>query len=241
MTDMQPVTCSLCRRPLDGKVTRHHLYPQKSGRKKGRKAHAKEFPVVSLHKICHRMIHVLFSEKYLAEHLDTIEALSAHPEMHSFLDFIAEKPPSFDVRVRRHKKKNKRDNRHCAGEKREKICYRPLHASTDDARGCRGGAAMASVHGERVDHLGLMAWMIQDCGLIRRIDARLLPDAQAEISPGEAVAGMILNGLGFAKRPLSLTPQVCANQPLDRLWRAGVDAPMCTRLKRGRTRDEIPA
>jgi hypothetical protein len=107
MTDMQPVTCSLCRRPLDGKVTRHHLYPQKSGRKKGRKAHAKEFPVVSLHKICHRMIHVLFSEKYLAEHLDTIEALSAHPEMHSFLDFIAEKPPSFDVRVRRHKKKTK--------------------------------------------------------------------------------------------------------------------------------------
>jgi hypothetical protein len=52
MTNTQPVTCPLCRRSLDGKVTRHYLYPQKYGRKKGRKTHAKEFPVVSLHKIC---------------------------------------------------------------------------------------------------------------------------------------------------------------------------------------------
>src|ERR1700752_2577583 len=72
MTDTQAVTCPLCQRPLDDKVTRHHLYPQKIGRKKGHKAHAKEFPVVSLHKICHRMIHALFSEKYLAAHLNTV-------------------------------------------------------------------------------------------------------------------------------------------------------------------------
>jgi hypothetical protein len=109
MTDTQAVTCPLCRRPLDGKVTRHHLYPQKYGRKKGRKAHASTFPVVSLHKICHRMIHALFSEKYLAEHLNTIEALRAHPDIRSFLEFIAAKPPSFDARVRRNKDKRHRD------------------------------------------------------------------------------------------------------------------------------------
>jgi hypothetical protein len=109
MTETQPVTCPLCRRPLDGKVTRHHLYPQKFGRKKGHKAHAKAFPVVNLHKICHRMIHALFSEKYLAKHLNTIEALRAHPEMQSFLEFIAEKSPSFDVRVRGNKEKRQRD------------------------------------------------------------------------------------------------------------------------------------
>ncbi|MDQ3830375.1 MAG: HNH endonuclease [Candidatus Tectomicrobia bacterium] len=109
MTDTQPVTCPLCRRPLVGKVTRHHLYPQKYGRKKGHKAHAKAFPVVSLHKICHHMIHALFSEKYLAERLNTIEALTAHPEMQSFLEFIEDKPPSFDVRVRSSKDKKQRD------------------------------------------------------------------------------------------------------------------------------------
>ena len=77
--------------------------------KKGHKAHAKEFPVVSLHKICHRMIHALFSEKFLVEHLNTIEALRAHPAMQSFLEFIEDKPPSFDVRVRGNKEKRQRE------------------------------------------------------------------------------------------------------------------------------------
>jgi hypothetical protein len=44
------------------------------------------------------------------------------------------------------------------------------------------------------------------------IDARLLRHDQEEISAGEAVAGMILNGLGFANRPLSLTPQFFCQQ-----------------------------
>ena len=61
---------------------------------------------------------------------------------------------------------------------------------------------MESVHVERLDHLGLIASMIKDLGLISMIDARLVPDEQEEITPGEAVAGMILNGLGFANRPL---------------------------------------
>jgi hypothetical protein len=55
------------------------------------------------------MIHALFSEQYLAEHLNTIEALRAHPKMWVFLKFIAEKPASFDVRVRSHKAKRQRD------------------------------------------------------------------------------------------------------------------------------------
>jgi hypothetical protein len=109
MTDTQPSTCSLWLRPLDGKLTRHHLYPQKYGTKKARKAHAKEFPVVSLHKICHRMIHLLFSEKYLGEHFNTVEALRTHPDMQSFLEFIEETPPSFDVRMRRNKEKRQGD------------------------------------------------------------------------------------------------------------------------------------
>ena len=73
------------------------------------------------------------------------------------------------------------------------------------------------------------------------IDARLVPDEQEEITPGEAVAGMILNGLGFANRPLSLTPQFFTNKPRDLLLRPGVRAAMCNRLKLGRTLDAIHA
>src|SRR2546430_1217777 len=128
-----------------------------------------------------------------------------------------------------------------SGEKREKIFYLPLNASTDDFRGFRGGAEMASVHVERLDHLGLIACMIKDVGLISMIDARLVPDEQEEITPGEAVAGMILNGLGFANRPLSLTPQFFTNKPLDLLFRPGVRAEMFNRFKLGRTLDEVHA
>jgi transposase len=100
---------------------------------------------------------------------------------------------------------------------------------------------MASVHVERLDHLGLVACMIKDVGLIRMLDARLIPDAQEEITPGEAVAGMILNGLGCANRPLSLTPQFFTNTPLDLLFRPGVRAEMFNRFKLGRTLDEVHA
>jgi transposase len=100
---------------------------------------------------------------------------------------------------------------------------------------------MASVHVERLDHLGLIAYMIKDLGLISMIDARLVPDEQEAITPGEAVAGMILNGLGFANRPLSLTPQFFANKPLDLLLRPGVRAEMFNRFKLGRTLDEVQA
>jgi transposase len=100
---------------------------------------------------------------------------------------------------------------------------------------------MESVHVERLDHLGLIACMIKDLGLIRMIDARLVPDEQEAITPGEAVAGMILNGLGFAHRPLSLTPQFFTNKPLDLLFRPGVRAEMFNRFKLGRTLDEVHA
>src|SRR5262252_49804 len=83
--------------------------------------------------------------------------------------------------------------------------------------------------------------MIKDLDLIRMIDARLVPEEQEEITPGEAVAGMILNGLGFANRPLSLTPQFFTNKPLDLLFRPGVRAEMFNRFKLGRTLDEVHA
>src|SRR5882724_2480660 len=98
-----------------------------------------------------------------------------------------------------------------------------------------GGFSMESVSVERLDHLGVVASVIKDLGLIEMIDARLLVHDQEEITAGEAVAGMILNGLGFSDRPLTLTPQFFANKPLDLLFREGVDAEMFNRFKLGRT------
>ena len=100
---------------------------------------------------------------------------------------------------------------------------------------------MASVSVERLDHLGVVASVIKDLGIIEMIDARLGLHEQEEITAGEAVAGMILNGLGFSDRPLTLTPQFFANKPLDLLFREGVRAEMFNRFKLGRTLDEANA
>ena len=62
---------------------------------------------------------------------------------------------------------------------------------------------MEQVRVERLDHLGVIVSVINDLGLMDRSDTRLVPDTQDMITPGEAVAGMICNGLGFANQPLS--------------------------------------
>jgi hypothetical protein len=62
---------------------------------------------------------------------------------------------------------------------------------------------MEQVRVERLDHVGVIVSVLKDLGLIDMIDTRLVPDQQELITPGEAVAGMILKGLGFANRPLS--------------------------------------
>ena len=100
---------------------------------------------------------------------------------------------------------------------------------------------MEQVRVERLAHLGLIASVMKDLGLIAMIDRRLVPDEQEVSTPDEAVAGMLLHGLGFANRPVSLTPQFFANKPLALLLREGIDAEMFNRFKLGRSLDEAYA
>lgn len=72
---------------------------------------------------------------------------------------------------------------------------------------------------ERLDHLGVIAGVIKDLKLVEFIDDRIPRDIREEISCGEAVAGMIINGLGFSDRPLTLTPQFFENKALESLFR----------------------
>ena len=57
------------------------------------------------------------------------------------------------------------------------------------------------------------------------------------LSAGETVAGMIINGLGFSNKPLSLTPLFFKNCPLSLLFREGVEADDFNRFKLGRVLD----
>jgi transposase len=91
---------------------------------------------------------------------------------------------------------------------------------------------------KRIDHLGIVAGIIKDLGIVELINERIPEHPKEEISAGEAVAGMIINGLGFSNRPLSLTPQFFQSKALERLFRKGIDASFFNRFKLGRALDD---
>jgi transposase len=90
---------------------------------------------------------------------------------------------------------------------------------------------------QRIDHLGIIAGIIKEIKLIELIDDRISMKDDEKISTGEAVAGMILNGLGFSNRPMTLTPQFFENKALEKLFREGVKAEYFNRFKLGRALD----
>jgi hypothetical protein len=66
-------------------VDRHHWVPRREG---GREA-------APMHTVCLRKIHAVLSEREIAQGYATPEALRAHPEIATFLGWIAGKPPEF--------------------------------------------------------------------------------------------------------------------------------------------------
>ena len=63
----------------------------------------------------------------------------------------------------------------------------------------------SKVSTQSIDHLGLVAGMIEELKIVEVID-RLIPNAK-ELSHGKAIAAMILNGLGYVNKRLYLTPR----------------------------------
>lgn len=98
---------------------------------------------------------------------------------------------------------------------------------------------MQTIKVQRLDHLGVVAGVIRDLGIIKHIDAQIVLDDQQEITTGEAIAGMIINGLGFSARPISLTLQFFENKPMELLFRPGVCPRHFNRFKLGRSLDKV--
>jgi transposase len=76
---------------------------------------------------------------------------------------------------------------------------------------------------ERIDHLGIVSGICQEIGLIETIDQQI-GETGRQVSVGQAVQAMVLNGLGFASRALYLTPEFFRNKPVARLMGAEIKA-----------------
>lgn len=84
--------CPICGRPMfkGASVDRHHWQPKSRG---GTEA-------VYLHRICHRKLHSIFSNKELAAGLAAPEQVRQHPEIQRFIRWVRRQPPE---RVLRHR------------------------------------------------------------------------------------------------------------------------------------------
>lgn len=60
---------------------------------------------------------------------------------------------------------------------------------------------------QNLDHLGIVAGLVDELGLVEQINQRVGQDPRERISAGVVVKAMILNGLGFVTAPLYLFEQ----------------------------------
>jgi transposase len=73
-------------------------------------------------------------------------------------------------------------------------------------------------HSLALDHLGLVAGMFDELGIGDVLDqaTRQNPEMR-DLTLGEAVKAMVLNGLGFINQALYLVPRFFQNKPTSRL------------------------
>ena len=84
-------------------------------------------------------------------------------------------------------------------------------------------AAPETYESEVLDHLGLVAGMYEELEIGNRLDEHISQDlTQREVSVGQAVKAMVLNGLGFVQQSLYLTPQFFKARPTERLIGKGI-------------------
>lgn len=76
---------------------------------------------------------------------------------------------------------------------------------------------------QRIDHLGIVAGICGEIGLVERIDAQV-GGSQRKVSCGQAVMALVLNALGFSGRALYLMPEYLSNKPVELLIDAGLTA-----------------
>ena len=87
-----PAVCELCERESP-RFTEHHLVPRSRGGKYGPKAR--------LCPTCHRQLHAMFSEKTLANELNSVDLLKADPEFAGYLRWARKQKEGAAFRVRR--------------------------------------------------------------------------------------------------------------------------------------------
>jgi transposase len=92
---------------------------------------------------------------------------------------------------------------------------------------------------KNLDHLGIVAGIIDDIGIVEKINEIFLIDQREKINTGQVVKAIILNGLGFVSKPLYLFSQFFDDQAIEHLLGIGIKAEDLNDDKLGRVMDKL--
>ncbi|MBZ8182866.1 IS1634 family transposase, partial [Oscillatoria salina] len=96
-----------------------------------------------------------------------------------------------------------------------------------------------SIEVSNLDHLGLVAGIIDEIGIVSQIN-ELIPSHKTEkISAGQVVKGMILNGLGLVSSPLYLFSRFFSGKATEHLLGKGIKPEYLNDERLGRVLDEL--
>ena len=74
---------------------------------------------------------------------------------------------------------------------------------------------------ETIDHLGIVAGLVDEIGIVEMLNKRLGIDPREKVSTGVIIKAMILNGLGFVSAPLYLFGQFFQGKAIETLLGEG--------------------
>lgn len=92
---------------------------------------------------------------------------------------------------------------------------------------------------EDIDHLGIVAGIIDEIGLVEEVDHKLGIHSQQHISSGEVLKAMILNGLGFVSAPLYLFEEFFTGKATAHLIGEGIEPSHLNDDRLGRVLDKL--
>ncbi len=92
---------------------------------------------------------------------------------------------------------------------------------------------------KNLDHLGIVAGIVDQIGLVEEIDRLIEPHPQQIISTGQVVKAMILNGLGFVSAPLYLFSEFFIGKATEHLLGEGIKPEHLNDDRIGRALDSL--
>ena len=92
---------------------------------------------------------------------------------------------------------------------------------------------------KNLDHLGIVAGIIDEIGIVGKVNELLGTDSREKINCGEVVKAIILNGLGFVAQPLYLFSNFFKDKAVEHLLGTGVKAEELNDDKLGRVMDKL--